>query len=62
MKAFFKRESIRDTLEFRVSDFNTLVAFLGGFLSLFGLVSYLIKEHFYLSETRRLYALYVWGI
>ncbi|KAH8175192.1 sodium/hydrogen exchanger family protein [Sarocladium implicatum] len=32
------------------SNFNIIVAFLGGFISLFGLVSYLIKEHLYLSE------------
>ena len=45
-----KRESAETTLEFKVSNFNILVAFLGGFLSLFGLVSYLLKEKFYLSE------------
>lgn len=39
-----------EVLAFRVSNFNILVAFLGGFLSLFGLVSYLLKEKFYLSE------------
>ena len=33
-----------------LSNFNVIVAFLGGFISLFGLVSYLIKEHLYLSE------------
>ena len=43
-------EPPKQALEFRVSNFNILVAFLGGFLSLFGLVSYLLKEHFYLSE------------
>lgn len=33
-----------------VTDFNVIVALLGGFISLFGLVSYLLKENFYLSE------------
>lgn len=33
-----------------VSDFNIVCATLGGFISLFGLVSYLVKEKFYLSE------------
>ncbi|KAL1987547.1 hypothetical protein VTN96DRAFT_3474 [Rasamsonia emersonii] len=32
------------------SDFNIVCATLGGFISLFGLVSYLFKERFYLSE------------
>lgn len=32
------------------SDFNVVVAFLGGFVSLFGLVSYLVKEKCYMSE------------
>lgn len=27
-------------------------ALLGGFISIFGLVSYLVKENFYLSEAR----------
>lgn len=36
------------TLE--VNNFNIVLAVLGGWLSLFGLVSYLCKEHFYLSE------------
>lgn len=35
-----------------VTDFNVLVALLGGFISLFGLVSYLLKENYYLSEAR----------
>ncbi|OAA41389.1 Na(+)/H(+) antiporter 2 [Metarhizium rileyi] len=34
----------------QVTDFNVLVALLGGFISLFGLVSYLLKENYYLSE------------
>ncbi|ATY64134.1 Na(+) H(+) antiporter 2 [Cordyceps militaris] len=32
------------------TNFNVVTALLGGFISLFGLVSFLIKEHFYLSE------------
>lgn len=32
------------------SDFNIVVSVLGGWVSLFGLVSYLCKENFYLSE------------
>lgn len=35
-----------------LTDFNIVLAFLGGFISLFGLVSYLFKESFYLSEAR----------
>jgi hypothetical protein len=34
-----------------VDNFNIVCATLGGFISLFGLVSYLCKERFYLSET-----------
>ena len=37
-----------------LSDFNIVVALLGGFISLFGLVSYLLKENYYLSEARKL--------
>ena len=33
-----------------ISNFNVVCATLGGFVSLFGLVSYLLKERFYLSE------------
>ncbi|KAI0539134.1 Sodium/hydrogen exchanger family-domain-containing protein [Xylaria digitata] len=33
-----------------VSNFNLVVSVLGGWISLFGLVSYLLKENFYLSE------------
>lgn len=33
-----------------VSNFNIVCATLGGFITLFGLVSYLLKEKFYLSE------------
>jgi hypothetical protein len=33
-----------------VTNFNIVCATLGGFITLFGLVSYLCKEKFYLSE------------
>ncbi|KAK5172766.1 uncharacterized protein LTR77_002886 [Saxophila tyrrhenica] len=33
-----------------VDNFNIVTAFLGGFITLFGLVSYLLKEKFYMSE------------
>ncbi len=33
-----------------VNNFNVTIAVLGGFITLFGLVSYLLKEKFYLSE------------
>ncbi|TGJ86077.1 hypothetical protein E0Z10_g2705 [Xylaria hypoxylon] len=33
-----------------ISNFNIVVSVLGGWISLFGLVSYLLKENFYLSE------------
>ncbi|KAF2836896.1 Na/H antiporter, partial [Patellaria atrata CBS 101060] len=33
-----------------ISNFNIVCATLGGFITLFGLVSYLLKEKFYLSE------------
>ncbi|ODA80942.1 hypothetical protein RJ55_03902 [Drechmeria coniospora] len=36
----------------QLSNFNIIVAFLGGFISLFGLVSFLLKENYYLSEAR----------
>lgn len=35
-----------------VNNFNIVVSVLGGWVSLFGLVSYLCKESFYLSEAR----------
>ena len=35
-----------------LSNFNIVCAVLGGFVTLFGLVSYLLKEKFYLSEAR----------
>lgn len=34
-----------------VVSFNIVCAALGGFIALFGLVSFLFKEKFYLSET-----------
>jgi sodium/hydrogen antiporter len=33
-----------------VTNFNVVLSVLGGWVSLFGLVSYLCKENFYLSE------------
>jgi hypothetical protein len=36
------------------TDFNIACATLGGFVSLFGLVSYLCKETLFLSEARKL--------
>jgi hypothetical protein len=42
------------TLPLSHSGFNVAVAVLGGFLSTFGLVSYLLKEHYYLPEAREL--------
>lgn len=41
-----------EILEFKVSNFNRVAASVGGFLSVFGLVSYLLKEKFYLGEAR----------
>lgn len=38
-----------------VTNFNIVCSILGGFISLFGLVSYLFKERFYLSEAREFY-------
>lgn len=35
-----------------VTNFNIVCSVLGGFITLFGLVSYLFKEKFYLSEAR----------
>lgn len=35
-----------------ITNFNIVVSVLGGWVSLFGLVSYLCKENFYLSEAR----------
>lgn len=36
-----------------LTNFNIVCATLGGFVILFGLVSYLVKERFYLSEARK---------
>lgn len=36
-----------------VDNFNIVCACLGGFITVFGLVSYLLKEKFYLSEARK---------
>jgi len=36
----------------QIVNFNIVCATLGGFITLFGLVSYLLKEKFYLSEAR----------
>lgn len=33
-----------------VNNFNIVISVVGGWISLFGLVSYLCKENFYLSE------------
>jgi hypothetical protein len=38
-----------------VNNFNIICAALGGFITLFGLVSYLFKEKFYLSEACQYY-------
>lgn len=35
-----------------ITNFNIVCSVLGGFITLFGLVSYLFKERFYLSEAR----------
>jgi hypothetical protein len=35
-----------------ITNFNVVCATLGGFITVFGLVSYLFKEKFYLSEAR----------
>jgi hypothetical protein len=35
-----------------ITNFNVVCSILGGFIALFGLVSYLFKEQFYLSEAR----------
>jgi hypothetical protein len=37
-----------------INNFNIVCATLGGFITLFGLVSYLMKEKFYLSEACKL--------
>jgi hypothetical protein len=35
-----------------LTNFNIIVSLLGAWISLFGLVSFLLKETFYLSEAR----------
>ena len=51
MRPFFIiMPSASEILEFKVSNFNRVAAIAGGFLSIFGLVSYLLKEKFYLGE------------
>lgn len=52
--------SIPEILEFKISNFNRVAATIGGFLSIFGLVSYLLKEKFYLGEARELLSQPVW--
>lgn len=42
-----------------LTDFNIITAVLGGFITVFGLVSYLFKERFYLSEARKFISLRV---
>jgi hypothetical protein len=37
-----------------ITNFNIVCATLGGFITVFGLVSYLLKEKFYLSEACQL--------
>ncbi|KAL8705023.1 MAG: hypothetical protein Q9201_001830, partial [Fulgogasparrea decipioides] len=37
-----------------LTNFNIVCATLGGFITLFGLVSYLLKERYYLSEAREI--------
>lgn len=44
--------STYELLNFKITNFNRVAATLGGFLSLFGLISFLLKEEFYLSEPR----------
>lgn len=48
-----------------VTNFNIVCATLGGFITVFGLVSYLFKERFYLSEARMFLFLsflsFLWG-
>jgi len=49
-----------EILEFKISNFNRVAAIIGGFLSIFGLVSYLLKEKLYLGEARELLCQVVW--
>lgn len=41
-----------EILESKISNFNRVAATAGGFLSVFGLVSYLLKEKFYLEACK----------
>lgn len=45
-----------------VTNFNIVCATLGGFITLFGLVSYLVKERFYLSEARMFVCVLFFGV
>lgn len=42
------------SIPLELTNFNIITSVLGGFVSLFGLVSYLLKEHYYLSEARKM--------
>jgi sodium/hydrogen antiporter len=42
------------------TDFNVTCWVLGGFITLFGLVSYLLKERIYLSEACRGFTGSIW--
>lgn len=45
-----------------VTNFNVVCSTLGGFITLFGLVSFLFKERFYLSEARMFFFFsFIWG-
>lgn len=41
------------SIPLELTNFNIITSVLGGFVSLFGLVSYLLKEHYFLSEARK---------
>lgn len=43
------------------SNFNIVSATLGGFVTLFGLVSYLLKERYYMGEARKRSEMYESG-
>jgi hypothetical protein len=46
------RKGLRNMPTLALTNFNIIVSLLGGWISLFGLVSFLLKETFYLSEAR----------
>ncbi len=46
-----------EILEFKISNFNRVAAITGGFLSILGLFSYLLKERFYVGEACKLTAM-----